>query len=217
LPPERIQRLAALGFEWDPFATDWQEGFAALEQFKAREGHCRVPVIHIEGNYGLGQWVSTQRKQIDSIPVERKQKLEALGLEWDPFESAWQQGFAMLAQFKAREGHCRVPEGQIEESFKLGNWVANQRIKSDSMTVEHRKRLDAMGFEWIPRASDWEEGFAALVGFKAREGHCCVPQSHIEKDCKLGQWVSGQRGQKDRIPVERRERLDALGFVWRDV
>jgi hypothetical protein len=74
-----------------------------------------------------------------------------------------------------------------------------------------------MGFEWIPRASDWEEGFAALVGFKAREGHCCVPQSHIEKDCKLGQWVSGQRGQKDRIPVERRERLDALGFVWRDV
>ena len=38
--------------------SGWEEGFAALTTFKAREGHCRVPPLHVEGTFKLGQWVN---------------------------------------------------------------------------------------------------------------------------------------------------------------
>ena len=30
----------------------------------------------------------------------------------------------------------------------------------------------------------------------------------------LGPWVSTQRSHKDLLPLERKRRLDAIGFVW---
>ena len=83
------------------------------------------------------------------------------------------------------------------------------------MSAERRQRLDAIGFVWDQRGSGWEEGFAALTTFKAREGHCLVPQRHIEGTFKLGQWVGVQRQSRDTMSAERRRRLDAIGFVWR--
>ena len=61
----------------------------------------------------------------------------------------------------------------------------------------------------------WERGFATLKKFKAREGHCRVPQSHLEGTFKLGQWVAVQRYSyfKDRIAADRKRRLDAIGYA----
>jgi hypothetical protein len=83
------------------------------------------------------------------------------------------------------------------------------------MPPERRQRLDAIGFVWNPVESVWEEGFAALTMFKAREGHRNVPQRHVEGTFKLGQWASVQRRSRDSMPPERRQRLDAIGFIWR--
>ena len=58
----------------------------------------------------------------------------------------------------------------------------------------------------------WEKGFAALIKFKAREGHCRVRRLHIEGKYKLGQWVANQRA---KVSAERRMRLNNIGFVWR--
>jgi hypothetical protein len=60
----------------------------------------------------------------------------------------------------------------------------------------------------------WERGLAALSKFRKREGHCCPPRVHIEGTFNLGPWVSVQRYRKDLIPIERKRRLDAIGFVW---
>ncbi len=214
MPVERRQRLEALGFEWDPFTTYWEEGFAALQKFHAREGHCRVPVLHIEGTHGLGSWVRNRRRQKDKLSVERRQRLEALGFEWELLGPAWEEGFAALQRFKAREHHCRVPTGNLEGTYGLGQWATEQRKLRDSMPLERRQRLEALGFEWNLLTSAWEEGFAALERFKAREGHCQAPRNHHEGTCGLGRWVSRQRKQRDRMPVERRQRLESLGFEW---
>jgi hypothetical protein len=56
------------------------------------------------------------------------------------------------------------------------------------MTPERRQRLDAIGFDWSQRESAWEEGFAAQTAFKLREGHCAVPQQHVEG---IRAWVVG--------------------------
>ena len=77
------------------------------------------------------------------MSAERKQRLDAIGFVWDPLESAWEEGFAALTTFKAREGHCRVPERHVEGTFKLGRWVSN------SAAIKTQCLLNA-GSGWMP-------------------------------------------------------------------
>ena len=214
MPPERRRRLDAIGFIWDPLESAWEEGFAALTAFKARDGHCRVPALHIEGTFALGSWVRSQRRTTESLPTERKRRLEAVGFVWDPFEVAWKDHFAALTAFKGREGHCRVPPAHIEGTLNLGQWVGTQRRDRDKMPADRKHRLDTIGFVWDPLESAWEEGFAALTAFNSREGHCLVPVSHVEGALKLGQWVRERRKSIDAMPADRKHRLDTIGFVW---
>ena len=48
LAAERRTRLNQLGFIWSRRDWLWERGFSALKVFKAREGHCHVPALHIE-------------------------------------------------------------------------------------------------------------------------------------------------------------------------
>ena len=58
---KRKRRLDAIGFVWDCRDHLWEQGFTALLKFKRREGHCLPSRHHVEGNFNLGPWVSTQR------------------------------------------------------------------------------------------------------------------------------------------------------------
>jgi superfamily II DNA or RNA helicase len=214
LPAERRQRLDDLGFIWDPNTEAWEEGFRKLQQFKDREGHCRVPRNRKEDGYALGSWFGTQRRVKEALSAERRQRLDDLGFIWDPNNEAWEEGFRKLQQFKDREGHCRVPQGYKEEGYVLGTWVSTQRYIKEKMSAERRQRLDELGFIWESRIEAWEDAFIKLQQFKDREGHCRVPSSHKEGGYALGQWVGKQRNKKEVLSAERRQRLDDLGFVW---
>jgi len=52
-------------------------------QFKEREGNCRVPAKHKEGDFKLGNWVVNQRTNKDTYTPERIERLNALGFVWD--------------------------------------------------------------------------------------------------------------------------------------
>jgi hypothetical protein len=69
----------------------WQRGFSALKNFKRREGHCRVPRHHLEGNYKLGQWVAVQRYINDTLAPKRKATLNELGFMWSRSEWLWEK------------------------------------------------------------------------------------------------------------------------------
>ena len=105
----------------------------------------------------------------------------------------WEKGFAALCKFRAREGHCCPSHYHVEDTFRLGQWVTNQRHRKALLPLERERRLDAIGFIWDPRSHNWEQGFMALLNFKRREGHCRVPQFHFEGKYRLGRWVSTQR------------------------
>jgi hypothetical protein len=148
---ERRKRLDAIGFVWDWREYLWENGIAALTKFKARKGHCRVPSLHIERKFKLGQWVSVQRSRGNAMSVERRRRLDAFGFVWDRFEYAWEQRFVALTKFKTREGHCRVPSLHIEGKIKLGPWVIGQRSKKDKMPAKRRTRLNKIEFVWRAR------------------------------------------------------------------
>jgi hypothetical protein len=41
--PDKVERLEALGFDWDPFAALWEKKFSEIVLFKEAHGHCDVP------------------------------------------------------------------------------------------------------------------------------------------------------------------------------
>ena len=129
-------------------------------------------------------------------------------------ERHWERGFAVLSRFRAREGHCCPSRHHVEGKFRLGDWVSVQRYRKDLLSVERKRRLNAIGFVWDWREYLWEQNFVALLKFKRREGHCCVPTFHREDDFKLGWWVATQRRNRKEMSPERSARLNRVGFVW---
>ena len=138
--------------------------------------------------------------------------------QWTKANTAfWEKGFAALSKFRAREGHCCPLPDHVEDTFRLGVWVKNLRSRKGLLPLERQRRLDAIGFIWDRRDDKWEQGFAALLNFKRREGHCRVPQFHVEEKYRLGKWVSTQRKNRKMkiMSAERVARLNKIGFVWR--
>jgi hypothetical protein len=214
LPLNRTKKLEALGFIWDANAEAWEEGFCKLEQFKEKEGDCRVPQKHKEDGYNLGNWISSLRQYKDRLSSEQIKRLDALGFVWDPHKEAWEEGYSKLLKFYKREGNCLVRRGHKEDHYKLDIWVLKQRRKKDKLSAEQISRLDALDFVWDPITTQWEEGFSKLLRFYKREGNCLVRRGHKEDDYKLDIWVFSQRRKKDKLSAEQISRLNALDFVW---
>jgi superfamily II DNA or RNA helicase len=85
LTEDRVWRLEALpGWEWNPYRSDWDVGFAKLKDFVEREGHSRVSVRYRDDDgFMLGQWVANQRARQARLSGERVRRLEALpGWVW---------------------------------------------------------------------------------------------------------------------------------------
>jgi hypothetical protein len=216
LSGERRQRLDVLGFVWDPNDVDWEVGFGYLKRYKQREGHCRVAQAYKEDDgYGLGKWADHQRQKKESLSEERLRKLNDVGFDWDPLETAWEEGFRRLIAYKDREGHCCVPGSYKEEDgYRFGQWVISQRAKRSTLTPERQRKLDEIGFDWAPREGVWENAFRLLRRYKDREGHCNVPVAHKEDGFGLGQWVINQRARRNVLTAERLRKLDEIGFDW---
>ncbi|NOT98522.1 MAG: DEAD/DEAH box helicase family protein [Sideroxydans sp.] len=221
LPAEQRMRLEAVhGWTWDVRADQWEIGFRYLTEFEDREGHCRVHQHYqTTDEYRLGQWVSTQRRNQSSLPIELIKRLEAMqGWAWDAQTEKWELGFQKLAEYVDREGHCRVTSRyKTSDGFRLGLWVSNQRKPQNILHEARKKRLEAVpGWAWGATDDQWERGFQYLTEFANREGYCQIPKNFRTNDgFPLGLWVLNQRVSKDMLHAERKERLEAMsGWAW---
>jgi superfamily II DNA or RNA helicase len=225
LDPQWVTRLEELpGWEWDALEAAWDKGFAHLEHFVARNEHASVRFHYFEGDYPLGRWVAKQRLAFSDrrLPPYRAARLEELpGWTWGAFDAAWEQGFAYLELFVAREGHARVQSRQDEDGYRLGQWVVSQRAsyRDETLDPERITRLEALpGWTWNALEAAWDDGFAHLKRFVEHEKHARVPDNYVEDSYRLGQWVRVQRAsyRKGKLDSERITRLEALPcWTWR--
>jgi len=152
----------------------------------------------------------------------RLRRLDEIGFVWSVFDMVWEKMFEELREFKAREGHCNVPN-RYQTNPALAQWVSTQRkawkeLNDKRNLPERFRRLESAGFVWDLIGGIWEKRFEELRAFKEKEGHCNVPQKY-PLNTALARWVVSQRSEwkkiKDKINVpERFRRLEELGFAW---
>jgi Helicase associated domain/Helix-turn-helix domain len=220
LNAKQIEILEALGFDWDPRANQWEEAFERLQAYIKEHGDCRVSRGYkFQDGFRLGPWVSAQRHKGETLSPERKARLNALGFDWDPYATDWEKGFEYIAAYVRENAHCRVPSGyKLQDGFRLGTWVSAQRDKGEILSHERKVRLDALGFDWDPYATDWEKGVEHLAAYVRENAHCIVSREYKSPDgYKLGEWVINRRELQAKISIKRKAQLDALGFEWNPI
>ncbi len=153
---------------------------------------------------GVGISLKTLQGSITAVCVEK------LGFTWD-------LRYGELIRYKERFGDCNIPKRWLEDK-QLGLWVGTQRANYNSGTLseDHIKRLENIGFVWSTLESQWEEMFVALKEYKKDHGDCNVPDRWSENK-QLATWVSTQRRsyKKGKLSDERIKRLEDISFLWK--
>ena len=233
LAQDRIDRLNRIGFRWTSHEVHkeaWENQFDELVKYKAKHGDCDIPTR--QGK--LGTWVNGQRRAYrkKTLAQDRIDRLNSIGFKWKKEQSnvPWKTQFDELVKYKAKHGDCNVPVGQ----GKLGRWVHKQRThyKNNNLSKERIHQLNGIGFNWtsssgcsrkkkaFPSTSEqtssrqmpWEIRFDKLVKYKAKHGHCDVPQ----REGPLGRWAHQQREsyKKNKLSQDRIVRLNGIVFDW---
>lgn len=151
MPEARQQRLAALGFIEGLDADPWDAHYEALRAYRGAHGHTRVG----DGeDASLCLWIRTQRRmrRQGRLSQRKIRLLDALGVDWDPHETAWNTHLARLRTYRARYGDCNVPHTWTRDPA-LGFWVAQQRQRhrQGRLEPERMRAIERLGFDWSPR------------------------------------------------------------------
>ncbi len=108
--------------------------------------------------------------------------------------ASWEFWLGLLEQYAKRERTTIVPRSHIENGFKLGSWVIEQRAQRGVLSDERYRSLDAIpGWAWHVPDAQWDEGYSHLLRFVEREGNAKVPNKHLEESYRLGRWVVKKR------------------------
>jgi hypothetical protein len=203
--------LDSLNFDWNPHETAWNEQYQKIIAYKQRFGHCRVPESWKE-DPSLAAWIYRIRHKKDTMSHERQAKLNDVGFEWDPCETAWTENFQKVIAYKQRFGDCNVPT-KWKEDPSLGIWVQGQR--APCLDEGRRKALEGIGFDWDPLGTVWMDYYQRLKQYKSTFGDCEVPK-RWEQDPSLAGWVSAQRNyyKEKCLSADRQASLELLGFTW---
>lgn len=214
------KKLEQLGVKWPHQLRQetWESRYQQLKKFRKENGNLDVPKTETQ----LYEWIQTQKglKRDNKLPHDREQLLMKLNFIWtgeleQEKTTAWK---LMYNKFKAlKEKNGSRYHLKLKALSDLDKWVQRQLHNKDKLSAFKKKMLDAIGFQWNPGKSywdeRWEEMYDQLKVFKAKFGHCNVPQKFPENQ-PLASWVNGQRTNKDELPKYRTDKLNNLGFSW---
>ena len=202
--------------------NNWDFWYGLLERYTKENGNSRVPRRFITSDgYKLGDWLGKQKKDYkeQSLSVDRTKKLELFDdWVWDNWDEQWNLAFDALVKYQKEHLSTLLPKNyELENGFKLAQWVYVQRRKKNELSPEKVAKLNSVdGWIWGVLDERWEQGYSELSDYAANHGNCIVPYNHISASgFKLGSWVLNQRNLEDKIDPVRKNRLEALPkWVW---
>jgi len=89
-----------------------------------------------------------------SLKIQRLQKINPVS----KFDEAWESRYKELKKYRKIHGDCSVRQSDRQQP-QLSQWVMKQRQRhrKNSISVDRKKKLDAIGFIWFPRDSVTQE------------------------------------------------------------
>ena len=185
LTTEQIKTFEALpGWCWNAWDRQWQPAMAALDSFRAREGHARVPVHHIENGFELGVLVARQRSRY-SVDKQR----QADQLDYDARESKGQlkegeKRPKLILSADSRRALERIPEWSE-------NWKASESVRLWNLKLDLLKRFVAKhGHSDVPRDHS-EKGLTLGIwvnSIRAQYNRGALDQERVKELESINGW-----------------------------
>ena len=220
LSKQKIDKLIAVNFVFEPFDEAWEEMFSLLCKFKEANGHCNVPRNYPQ-NPKLSSWLTTQRldKRKGRLFKERAQRLTKIGFTWEPRTQRDEDMFLVLLDYKNEYGECNVPDKYVYKSHTLGIWIGNLRSRKNrgKLSSSFIKRLNDIGFNWEPLETQFNQRFNKyfLLWCQFQEkGNIWNNNDTTKKE--LFKWARQLRGQykKGSLKLEYINRMNSIAFDW---
>ncbi len=225
LDNQRVALLENIGMVWDIHKYLWEKGHQAACEYYKQEGHLQVMTSYINADgYCLGAWVNAQRRlqKEGKLSSQQIKQLEDCGMIWlSKYDTKWNLGYEEAKQYFEINGHLNVTVDYITETgFRLGDWLANHRGKSEiKITQERRAMLDSIGMVWSKR-EPWEAKYQVAKAYYNQHGHLQVPASYVSDGVWLNKWVNEQKQiyngnrPKKSLSEEQVQMMEVIGMVW---
>ena len=147
--------------------STFDKRFRELISFKAKHGHCNVPLQYKE-NIALSRWCCQMkcalrqqqkgRKTRYKLSEDRLERLERIGFNLKDINSiTFDQRCREFINFQKKYGHSNVPK-RFKENPSLGRWCGNVRTAynklqrgertSYNLSRERILLLEEIGFKW---------------------------------------------------------------------
>ena len=217
LSKERIEKLESLGIIWDVYEMRWLEQYELLKKYQQEMKNVNVPLIDKKwGN--LGSWLMTNRRlnRLAKLPKERIEKLELLGVIWNPKKDLWVKRYELIEEFYRKHGHINPIDMDDEMSCKLIKWLSSIRrlYRSGKLSKDHIEKLESFGICWNVHEGKWLQNYNRLIEYYKKFGPCNVSTGDIEWG-NLGVWMVSNRSnyRQGKLSSGRIEKLKALGVI----
>lgn len=149
---DRIKRLSDVGMNWNP--DNWESRFDLVKQYYEEHGNINISQKEVIQGIWLGKWIVSQKKamQEGKLTHEQIEMLKTLPMEEvGRKDNRWWSMYEEAKKYYLKFGNLNVPMDYITSSGKkLSGWIIRQRrnYKLGKMPLEHKEKLDDIGFVW---------------------------------------------------------------------
>lgn len=148
----RIKRLTDIGMNWYP--DDWETRFNLAKQYYEEHGNINISQKEVIQGIWLGKWIVSQKKamQEGKLTHEQIEMLKTLPMEEvGRKDNRWWSMYEEAKKYYLNFGNLNIPMDYLTSNGKkLSDWIIRQRrnYKLGKMPLEHKKKLDEIGFIW---------------------------------------------------------------------
>ena len=202
----------------EPEREEFRRGLEELLAYKKAFGDVKVAYAYVApSGHRLGGWVADQRryKAAGVLDAERIAELDAVGMVWSAFDTAFTDNLTAVAGYAAEHGHACPPNEAVWEGRPVGVIMKNLRTAqrrtealerraeagetgldwAGALSAERKAALDEIDPAWCPTWSvEWQRCFAlAWRHVKAGGTLAGDPGAVVVQGEDLTGWARAQR------------------------